>query len=94
MEKTTKDLKNFIKFLVYGFILVILLNFLVGEALRFIRLTLIPASWCIAIIIVVAFKDQLIELIKIITGGTRNETRRNGYYRVKKYNVNRKNRNN
>ena len=75
MEKATNDLKNVIKFLVYGFILVMLLNFLVAEALRIIRLTLIPASWCIAIIIVVAFKDQLIGLIKKLAGGAQNEAK-------------------
>jgi len=73
MEKTIKDMKNLIKFLVYGFILVMLLNFLVIEALRFIRLTLIPTSWCIAIIIAVAFKAQIIGIIKVLAGGTKDE---------------------
>ena len=75
MEKATNDLKKIIKFLMYGFILVILLNFLVAEALRIIRLTLIPASWCIAIIIVVAFKDQLIGLITKLAGGAKSEAK-------------------
>ena len=75
MEKINKDLKNLVKFLVYGFILVMLLNFLVVEALRFIRLTLMPTSWGIAIIIVVAFKDQIIGMLKMLAGGKQDETK-------------------
>jgi|GEM_PF-3663284 len=75
MEKYVNDMKVLIKFLVYGFILVMLLNFLVVEVLRLIRLTLIPTSWCIAFIIIAAFKEQIIRTIIKLAGGTRNEAK-------------------
>ena len=75
MEKLTGDLKVMIKFVVYGVLFVLLLNVVVNEVLRFIRLSLMPMSWAVAIIIVVAFKDQLWGFIKKISGGKQNETK-------------------
>ena len=75
MEKITSDMKKMIKFVVYGAILVLLLNVVVGEILRFIRLTLIPMSWAVAIVIVVAFKDPIFGFIKKLAGGQTNEAK-------------------
>ena len=73
MEKLTGDLKVMIKFVVYGVLLVMLLNVVIGQILRLIRLSLIPMSWAVAIVIVAAFKDQVFGFIRKIAGGKDND---------------------
>jgi uncharacterized membrane protein len=74
MEKYLNNMKTLIKFAAYGIVLVLLLNVVAGEILRLLRLTVIPMSWAVAVVVVVAFKGQLMKLIKKLDGGKKNET--------------------
>ena len=75
MEKYLKDLKTIIKFLLYGIVLVIVLDVVVSAVLQMIRLTLIPTSWVITIVLVIIFRKRILGFIKKLftMGGTQDE---------------------
>ena len=69
MEKYLKDLKTILKLVLYGIILLIVLDVVVSAALQMIRLTLIPMSWVVIIILLVVFRKKLLEFIRKLFGG-------------------------
>ncbi|MDR3278390.1 MAG: hypothetical protein LBT12_06410 [Oscillospiraceae bacterium] len=73
MEKYTQNVKSLVKLLLYGFVAIFLLNVAVRELLHLIRLSVIPTSLAIAVILALVFKNSIAKFFKSEAGGKGDE---------------------